>query len=162
MKPHDRLSFRSPMRKKNNIITKQKQSCAHNRISCRSPLNQQKKHETTYKIVTQTPSGQTVKVPTTSHSFIKFTNPMHRILPAKIEKETTWMPYQGIDYTFDEALEIYENNQTYYLEKIEKEYDLNIINDIKSLETWFFNFDTKKDKHGYSIYFDSELLPYMI
>jgi len=215
---YNRLSCRSPLRKSNHINTpilntstlkndnkpiiqivnngmnqnvKSKPSTANNRISTRSVkktnrphIQIEESHETFYKVVTQTPTGQTVKVPT-SCSFIKFKQPQ--------TKPKVIIYYIEVDnkkkYTFEDALDIFENNQSYITENLNDsvltantlKIDINYndtINKLKSLVQWFNKQKEPKpiDKlelkewkerqefkkvHGYTSYLDKELIQYL-
>lgn len=169
------------------IIVKQNIPKMNNRVSCRSPLNNQKREvkksyeDPIYNIVTKTPSGEQVKVPTENKStFIKFkekTAPLAMPIKQVIQKEL--LPIKKCK--FDEALLIYENNQSYYLDKIMCERDedvvLQLIKEIDVLEKWFCGINEPKPKnnndvkdwrlrnqfkkdYGYSKYFDIDLLYY--
>jgi hypothetical protein len=174
---YNRISCRSPMRRDqritqvnkpvtnnitNNVIT----SRASNRTVKRNVNPDKKEEENFYKVVTQTPSGQTVKVPT-AFSFIKF-KPKPcvniKINYIKLEKKCS----------FVEALDIYENNQSYLLQEIED--NKNIKNTLQELNTWFNKFKEPKPKsdvkewqeriqfqktNGYSSYLDKELIPFL-
>lgn len=141
---HTRVSVRSPIKRK------------HNRTSCRSP-----KKIAIYKVLTKTLAGDEVPVPTdTPTEFFK--------LPKPIKVNTTW-EWMPLEYNnWEEALSIYENNQQYYLQEINKGVKI----DIKELEDWFNAISEPKSddwqykqefkkKNGYSIYFDTDLLPYL-
>lgn len=159
----------------------------NDRVSFRSPINKQKREakkepeNLIYSIVTQTPSGEQVQVPTADKcSFIKFKDPEIILAqPIKVEIKKELMSIKRCK--FDEAIIIYENNQVYYLDKIKKEKDedvvLRIIKDIEHLEHWFCRIAEPKPKNkddiddwklrnqfkkeqGYSKYFNIELLPY--
>lgn len=159
----------------------------NDRVSFRSPINKQKREPKKepeyliYNIVTKTPSGEQVQVPTEDKcSFIKFKDPEIILAqPLKLEIKKELIPTKRCK--FDDAIIIYENNQVYYLDKIKKEKDedivLKIIKDIETLEHWFCRIPEPKPKdkddlidwklrnqfkkdYGYSKYFNIELLPY--
>ncbi len=174
-----RASFRSPSKKKNinNNIN------SNIKISCRSPENKKiiKKPEVVYKIITETYSGEKVKVPTEDikPSFIKFKTKSLPI-PIKNQEKVELIKINSRKrYNFNEALSIYENNQSYYLDLIENNIEkVNlIIKDVEALERWFLfvkepkpiNEDdieewNKREQfkivYGYSKYFDPTLLYY--
>lgn len=198
---YNRLSFRSPFRK-TNVVNAVKsvntdikiepikapeiQPKMNNRISCRSPLNTQNRkvkktyEDPIYNIVTKTASGEPVKVPTEKSTFIKFkekSSPLAMPIKQVVQKEL--LPMKKCK--FEEALIIYENNQSYYLDKIMYEKDeeivMKIIKEIDILEKWFCNINEPKPKsshdvkdwrlrnqfkidHSYSKYFDIDLLYY--
>lgn len=191
---YNRISCRSPLRKTNRInqeikpavvIQEPKQNVKletkqfNDRISFRSTKRQIKPEMTdcTYKVVTKTPSGQTVQIPTTC-SFIKFKTPI----------QTNYHPKPKIDYIdinkkikyqFIDALDIFENNQSFILEQIEKNnIDDVLLNQLKTLNVWFNKIkepkpsdvaDIKEWKernkfkkiNNYSFYLDKELISYL-
>ncbi len=204
---NDRLSFRSPLRRTSQIkkvenpdvkiviqpVVKEpipsglknvnKSSMNQRGSAARSPKVKIVNREETYKIVTKTPSGGHVKVPEpiekSKFSFVKF---VERKMPMPIKQEiiTEYIKINSHKkYKFDDALLIYENNQTFYLEQIQDDIaNLNsIIKNVTHLEQWFNcikepkptqNEDIKeweercewKIKYGYSKYFNTELLLY--
>jgi DNA-directed RNA polymerase subunit F len=164
------------------IIVKSKM---HDRVSCRSPANKikrdKKEEPSIYNIITKTPSGDQVNVPTEDKcSFIKFKeNTITLAQPVKVNNVIELMSMKRCK--FENALLIYENNQSYYLEQIKKEKDEEIVQEIikkiEHLEKWFCKINEPKPKNeddlkdwklrnqfkkdnGYSKYFDLELLPY--
>src|SRR5438445_3768554 len=165
MKPHDRQSFRSPMRKSQCIVHPMPdyvsdyasdyqddikkphnrksgarakpnhiQSVAnvvrspvadHNRASTARSPNPNQPRVNHYHCIT-TP---TTIVPTQEkkHAFIKFKYPK----PIKVKKELTLMPIDmKKKYKFNDALVIYENNQSYYLHLFETN-DVSFCNNAK-------------------------------
>ena len=192
---YNRLSFRSPLRQRSKnpnttepVVTFKEpvqmpvqlpvqvpvKPHMNNRISCRSPKRVVPKVEDTYKIITKTPSGESVKVPENKKfSFVKY---VEKKIPTPIQQDKTELIKLGRKkYTFNEALLIYENNQSYYLEQIEKGDD--VIKGVKVLEKWFgkipepkplLNEDVEewiercewKKKYHYSKYFNPKLLTY--
>jgi hypothetical protein len=199
---YNRISCRSPLRKTNRINQdvkhinlsnvnnlepkvqmnqemKSESKQFNNRVSCRSIKRQIKPevHDCTYKVITKTPSGQTVDFPTT-YSFIKFKTPSqpNKIYKPKIEYIEL---NKKIKYNFSEALDLFENNQSYILEQIESQcINETLINQLKQLNSWFNKIKEpkptdvndikewkerekfKKDNH-YSIYLDKDLIPYL-
>jgi hypothetical protein len=126
-----------------------------------------KEDDVFYKVVTQTPSGQTVKVPTTL-SFIK-------LKPQPIS-QIHYIPMKNTKYHFTEALDLFENNQSYLLQELEKGQDIRAT--CQELYTWFNKIKEPKPKksedviewkerqefqkkNGYSSYWDKELRPYL-
>jgi hypothetical protein len=190
---HNRISCRSPLRKTNvivknpiHVINEEKSiknisvtPTINNRMSCRSTKREIKPTDNhVYKVITKTPIGNQVNVPT--HEFIKFTTSTKSKIPMpqKIEIEYIHINYNQ-KYNFVDALEIYENNQTYYLSYIEKNgITTVIIDDINKIETWFNKIKEPKPKdkddiiewttrkkflksHRYSSYFNKDLLVYI-
>ena len=203
---YDRLSFRSPLRRTSQINKPEKielkvdnkvmpvpkpvlkmgpktsKSKMYQRGStCRSPKAKMIKPEETYKIVTKTPSGASVKVPELQKSKFSFVKFIEKKIPTPIQQEIV-TEYIKINphkkYHFDDALLIYENNQTFYLEQIEDNANLEtVLKNIAILEQWFNMIKEPKPileedveewkercewkiKHGYSKYFNIELLTY--
>lgn len=166
-------SVRNNMKKKNKNL----------KISFRSPQFKKNlyKHEPTYKVVTQNCIGEDVKVPTENikPSFIKFNN---KLLPTplKNKQEISLIKIIGRKkYKFEDALIIYENNQSYYLDIIIKDTSKAefILKEVESLERWFCQIPEPKPEdddeieawkerenfkqiYGYSKYFDPTLLYY--
>lgn len=171
----EKVSFRSPMKKKpviNNV-----------KISCRSPQNKKQlyKNEPIYKIVTQTYAGHPVKVPTENvkPNFIQFkSKPLP--MPLKNEDKIELIKInKRKKYKFDDALMIYENNQSYYLNLIKNDPSIVdiVIKDVELLERWFCQISEPKPEnedeidewekreefkhiYHYSKYFDPTLLYY--
>lgn len=182
---YNRLSFRSPLRKTNVIKKPDKpvilspKPKMYNRVSCRSPIKVVKQDTNLYNVVTKTPGGDQVTVPTENkHSFIKF---KESVLPKPVNvtilKELLPMKKRC---SFEEALTIYENNQSYYLSKIKigsEEEVIKILKEIDILEKWFCHIPEPRPKtsseinewklrnkfkkdYGYSKYFDIDLISY--
>jgi len=164
------------------IMVKSNVGKIHNRISCRSPSVKRDNGNDIYHIVTKTPSGEQVQVPTNQCSFIKYKDTSVKIAaPIKQVHVNELIIIKKKKYHFEEALNIYENNQTYYLSKIMYENDELIVNeiikDIDVLEKWFCHINEPKPKcssdlkdwkarnefkkeYGYSKFFNIELLHY--
>ncbi len=163
-------SCRSTMKKKKppvNII----------KASFRSPIFKKPVDYPSYKVVTQTYSGESVTVPTTS-SYIPFkTKPI--IAPIKNDQYELIKIIGRKRYAFDDALYIYENNQSCYLNMIEHQpiKTESILKEVENLEKWFCQIKEPepKDKdeledwqeremfkhfYHYSKYFNQTLLYY--
>lgn len=197
---YNRISMRSPARKKNAIqkipyeeskpvnkpILEIKKNLydrnSGRRTIYRKNRESQQQSVGCYQIVTQTPSGKETDIPTvksTFLSFIKYKDPKPVPTAAKMMNADLLLINHKKRYTFKEALEVYENNQWYYLLELQKGDKLeNRIEDIRKLEKWFSNIpepkptdldeleDWKerqvfKKQNGYSKYFDQELLEYL-
>ncbi len=179
---YNRLSFRSPLRK-TNVIKKpeiiQSPKTKYNRVSCRSPIKTIKQDTNIYNVVTKTPAGDQVTVPTENkHSFIKF---KESVLPkpVKVTILKELLPLKK-KCSFEEALTIYENNQSYYLSNIKigsEDEVIKILKEIDILEKWFCHIPEPRPKisseinewklrnkfkkdYGYSKYFDIDLFFY--
>lgn len=151
------------------------------RQSCRSVKRMVPKDDYVYKVLTETPAGKETHIPEPKYSFIKYTKKPNMFqIQSKIKIK--FMPYHcRKKYPFDEALDIYENNQSYYLNKIEKYHDNKIqssyIRDAEKLERWFYRIvepkptneediteweerNEFKKTHTYSSYCDKEMIKY--
>lgn len=195
---HNRLSFRSPLRRKSNVNAngpnvsnaestyKQKpeikpiikKSSMTDRTSFRSPKRIQVKVDDTYKIVTKNPSGNVVKVPDIEKkvSFVKF---IEKKIPMPIKQEVILECIKinfRKKYSFNEALIIYENNQAFYLDQIQKG-NMEVLKEVDKMEKWFNKINEPKPLleedyeewkercewkkvHHYSKYFDETLLSF--
>lgn len=141
-------------------------------------------NEYIYNVVTKTPAGKDVTVPTSQNYGFKMSNSKSKVFQInKPKNKIKYLPYTGRKkYTFIQALDIYENNQSYYVNKIEKHPDRleTYIIDIEKMEKWFYNLHEPKPldedeeelqeweernkfkmHHKYTSYFDKELLQYM-
>ena len=196
---YNRISCRSPLRKTNHIqpkkeiisqpvfikqdvkqtVKEEEVKLLNNRTSCRSIKRQVKSevHDCTYKVVTKTPAGRPVNIPT-SHSFIKFKTSVQPLY-----RSPTIIHYIDIDkkmkYPFVEALDLFENNQSYILEQLEKGEQVDhVLILLKTLNAWFNKIkepkpsdfsDIKEWKerekfkkiNHYSSYLDKDLIPYL-
>ena len=203
---YNRLSFRSPLRKTRNpktdtnqtvkmpdiqpvkmtvnppvkITIKESHKSMYDRNSCRSPKRVVPKIDDSYKIVTKTPSGACVKVPEPTNKKFSFVKFIERKMPTPIKQDiVTEYIKPPKKYNFNEALLIYENNQTFYLEQIMNQSEPleTILKNVKLLEQWFIKINEPKPsqeedieewkercewkkKYGYSKYFDLTLLSY--
>jgi hypothetical protein len=153
----------------------------YDKQSCRSVKRMVPKEDYVYKVVTENPVGKETHIPESRYSFIKYTakpNMFHIQPKIKIR----FMPYHcKKKYPFDEALDIYENNQAYYLNKIEKyqgnKIQYTYIRDAEKLERWFYHIveakpidetdiiaweerNEFKKIHNYSSYCDKEIVKY--
>jgi hypothetical protein len=158
------------------------------RTSCRMKKSDIKpvRNEYVYKTVTQTPAGHQTSVPT----FIKFTSDskVNMFQFKTYNVKVDYITYNSRKkYTYIEALNIYENNQAYYLNKFEGELSKveykKMVKDVEKMEKWFLKFKEPKPTntededyqqdledwnarqqfnktHLYNHYFDKELLPY--
>lgn len=109
--------------------------------SCRSPKFKKIKEKSFYQVVTHNRSGEQVKVPTDNivPTFIRM-NTKTIPTPLKNEEKVELIKIIGRKkYKFEDALSIYENNQSYYLKLIEDQ-SVNtqlILKDVETLERWF-------------------------
>ena len=189
---YNRLSCRSPLRRDQRIIhnqqLKNQPNTTNNLNNTNNTTNlnntnnlkasrqtsrtvkrniKPKEDDVFYKVVTQTPSGQTVKVPTTL-SFIK--------LKPQPVSQIQYIPMKNTKYHFTEALDLFENNQSYLLQELEKGQDIRAT--CQELYIWFNKIKEPKPKksddiiewkerqefqkkNGYSSYWDKELRPYL-
>jgi hypothetical protein len=169
----------------NNINTKVTNINSVNKLydkqSCRSVKRIVPKDDYIYKVVTEAPSGKEATIPASQYSFIKYTTKPN-MFQLHTKNKIRFMPYNcRKKYPFQEALDIYENNQSYYFNKIEKYMGNKIqstyIRDAEKLERWFCRINEpkptneddiieweernqyKKD-HSYSSYCDKDIIKY--
>ena len=176
-----KIPVQIPVKSESTKPQVRQKSSMYDRISCRSPKKIVPKIDDSYKVVTKTPSGATVKVPepvNKKFSFVKF---IEKKIPTPIKQEvvTEYIKPLNKKYNFNDALLIYENNQTFYLEQIINQTEPleNILKNVKILEQWFCKMNEPKPSmeedvedwiercewkktHGYSKYFDLNLLSY--
>lgn len=153
----------------------------HDKKTCRSSRRGKKPTtEYIYNVVTKTPIGKEVTVPSSQYAF-KCTESKTKIFKTKPKNKIKYMPYNPRKkYMFHMALDIYENNQSYYVNKIEKHPDLiqTYKIDIDKMEAWFYKIHEPKpieadeieewearnifkQTHKYTSYFDKDLLIYI-
>lgn len=183
---YNRQSCRSPMPMKykvNTINPPTNINKLYDKQSCRSVKKIVPK-EDVYKVVTENAVGKEVVVPDmdNKYSFIKYTK-KPSLFNIQSNNKINYIIYNARKkYPYNQALDIYENNQSYFLNKIEK-YDNNksqskYIKDAEKLERWFRKIIEPKPIieedvsewenrnefnkiHNYSSYCDKELLKYM-
>lgn len=181
-----KINFQSPLRQKKpvepksqhvdhvcqQIPTEPQKSITRRGLNFNSPLRQKQPREAvTYKCVTQTIAGNQVSTPTQQSVF----RLKPREVPYPIKQKTVclWIPINK-KLKFDDALGVYENNQTYISKHIE---DSDIFDKLKALEKWFCSIAEPKPRNvdeqpgwreresfkkiqGYSRYCDPDLIKY--